>query len=198
VPIIIKADALGAVDAIVHEINKCANERIVPKIVATGVGDVSENDVRLVGGDAKALVIGFNVKASAQAREVAARDRVTIGIFDIIYRLAEWLKEQFERLTPKRETDQQIGLVRIIKTFNRTKEKQVVGGEVLEGIFTRGAKVKLIRRDAEIGRGKVVELQQQKVRAEKVEAGNQFGAQIEARIDIAPGDRLEAFETVIS
>jgi translation initiation factor IF-2 len=69
---------------------------------------------------------------------------------------------------------------------------------VLEGVLTRAATVKILRRDAEIGRGKLVDLQQQKVRAEKVEAGNQFGAQVEARIDIAPGDRLEAFETVIS
>ncbi len=197
VPILIKADALGAVDALLHEIEKLANEFIAPKIVANGVGDITDNDIRLLGSDVHGVVVGFNVKITAQARDLAERAGIAVGTFDIIYRMTEWLQEEFIRRTPKREIEERQGMAKVLKTFSRNKEKQIIGGEVIEGMLSHGARFKILRRDEEIGRGKVIELQQQKVKADKVAEGNQFGAQMESRIEIAPGDRLEAFETIV-
>lgn len=198
IPIIIKADALGTAEAIAEEAKKATlgHERIGIKILHLSVGAVGENDVMLAGGDHRAIVLGFRVPVENQARERARRDGVTIETFDVIYKLSEWLKAALVEQTPKITLEERTGAARILKTFNRTRDRQVVGGEIIEGVLVSGARIKIIRHGAEISRGKILGLQRQKAAAERVTLGGQCGIEAESKIEIAPGDILEAFQIV--
>ncbi|MDD5152983.1 MAG: translation initiation factor IF-2, partial [Candidatus Pacebacteria bacterium] len=95
--------------------------------------------------------------------------------------------------TPKVVGEETIGTLKVLKIFNATKHKQVVGGKVTKGVIKLDAQVKIMRRETEIGRGKVVELQQQKIATKEVLEGSECGIMVEAKIEITPGDILEAF-----
>ena len=97
---------------------------------------------------------------------------------------------------PKIEVEETVGRAKLIRVFSREKERQVVGGRVLEGKLTALGRVKIVRRDFEIGRGKIVELQQQKLKAREVAEGNEFGMMIESEYDVAEGDSIEEFTVV--
>ena len=118
---------------------------------------------------------------------------MTIKTFDIIYELSAWLAEELDRRTPKVLGEEIVGTAKILKTFSVAKHKQVIGGKVLSGVLEVGAQVKIMRRETEIGRGKIDGLQQQKLASKKVDEGNECGMMVEAKIEIAPGDVLEAF-----
>ena len=108
--------------------------------------------------------------------------------------MSEWLKIAMTERTPKIKVEEASGSAKVLKIFSKTKDKQILGAKVESGSITLGAEVKIIRRDAEIGKGRVKELQQQKNKTSEVSAG-EFGALIEAKIEIALGDRIEGFIT---
>ncbi len=193
VPLVIKADAAGAIDAILHEIGKIQVEGLTVKILTTGVGTITENDIRNASAGGEAIVLGFSVKSDAQAKAAAERFGVTIALFDIIYKLAEWLAEELEKRRPRVEVEEKNGLAKIVRIFGGSKGSYIVGGRVQEGLISLGDNVKILRRDFEIGRGKILELQQQKIKSKQVSEGLEFGAKVESKQEIAPGDVLEAF-----
>jgi len=196
IPVIIKSDALGAIDAILHEIKKIQVDNVEIKILASGGGSISENDVKLVSSDGDGIILGFGVSADASARSAAERFSVKIATFDIIYKMTEWLAEEMEKRRPRLEVEERKGSAKIIRIFNTEKNSHVVGGKVTEGVINVGDNVKIMRRDFEIGRGKVLELQQQKLKSKQVTEGLEFGAKIDSKQEIAQGDVLEAFEVV--
>ncbi|KKW34460.1 MAG: Translation initiation factor IF-2 protein [Candidatus Giovannonibacteria bacterium GW2011_GWA2_53_7] len=166
------------------------------KVVELGTGPISEADIKLGTTVADSLVLGFSVKATRAAEELAEREHVHIETFDIIYKLSEWLAEEIKRRTPTQQVEIILGEVKVLKIFSGTKAKQILGGTVLSGKLVDDKAVKIMRRDSEIGRGQVGELQQQKMRVKEVATGNQFGALIEAKIAIAVGDTLVAYDIV--
>jgi translation initiation factor IF-2 len=198
VPVIIRADALGAIDAIRHEIEKINNVLgIRVKILASGGGNITENDIKMAYSGNNALVIGFgSIKIDASAKDMADRFNITIATFDIIYKLSEWLAEELEKRRPRVVTEEKKGEAKIIRFFSGTKNSQIVGGKVKEGYIALGDNIRILRRDFEIGRGRVVELQQQKLKSKQVGEGYEFGAKIESKCEIAPGDMIEAYDTV--
>jgi translation initiation factor IF-2 len=141
----------------------------------------------------KAIVIGFNVKADKSALEVAERLGITISFFDIIYKITEWLKKEMEEKRPKIETVETTGRAKIIRAFSRTKERQIVGGKVMEGQINLNSTVRIMRREFEIGRGKIVNLEKNKTKTSLVEEGSEFGMMLESKIEIVAGDVLESF-----
>ena len=92
--------------------------------------------------------------------------------------------------------EESLGVAKILKIFSKTRDRQVIGGRVEKGEIKMGSDVKIMRRDFEIGRGKVRELQRQKNKVSEVPEGQEFGTMVEAKMDIAAGDRIEAFQTV--
>lgn len=190
-PIIIKADAAGSLEAILYELDKLSRERIVPKAVIAAVGTVSESDVKTAIATPGIIIFGFNTKVDPQAAALAERSGVGIESFDIIYKLTERVETLLTEREPRIEVEEILGSAKVLKTFSATKDKQVVGARVEKGMFEKGSTVKIIRREAEIGRGKVKELQQAKIAVESVNEGTEFGTMIESKIDIAPGDILE-------
>ncbi|MFZ2832174.1 MAG: translation initiation factor IF-2 [Minisyncoccia bacterium] len=193
VPIVLKSDVAGTLEAIEKELSKIERERLIIKIIAKGVGTIGENDAKLASGSDSAIILGFHTKVERGAQDIAERFGITIKTFDIIYKLSEWLNEELDRRTPKTMGEETVGTAKILKTFSATKHKQVIGGKILTGLLEVGAQVKIMRREVEIGRGKIEGLQSQKLPAKKVEEGNECGMMVDAKIEIAGGDILEAF-----
>ncbi len=196
VPIVIKTDVVGTAEAVEKEIMKLSGENIIPKIIGRGVGAISENDLKLASSDKEVIVLGFNVAIDSKARESNENLGVNIQTFDIIYKLTDWLKEEIEKRRPRVTAPEVTGKAKILKSFSSMKERQVIGGKVLEGILGVGANVKIMRRDFEIGQGRIIELQQQKIKTKEVAEGNDCGMLVETKTEIAPGDVLEAFVMV--
>ena len=199
VAVIIKADVAGSLEAIEHELEKIKEEKLKIKILAGGVGEITEGDIKLAATGAiteRAIIIGFNVKIDTNAKAAAERLGVQVEFFDIIYKLSEWLEIFIAARRPKVTTEEMTGRAKILKIFSQNKDKQIIGGRVEEGALSPGAIVKILRREAEIGRGKIRGLQQQKNAIQEAKKDTEFGALVEAKIEIATGDRLEAFSLV--
>lgn len=192
VPVAIKADAAGAIDAIKHEIAKIHAEGVRFKIILEGIGTIGENDVQSVGFGKQGLIVGFNVKVDGAAEELARRGGVDIGLFDIIYRLSEWLEEKLETRRPRKEVKEITGSAKVLKVFSAEKDKQIIGGKLEGGILKVKDRFSINRRGEIVGEGEVVGLQQSKAPTKSVESG-EFGAQVESKISIAGGDTLECF-----
>lgn len=196
IPIIVKTDAQGSLDALVYEIAKLENERIVPRIILSGLGSISENDVRTALSHPNPIIVAFHTKVDPQAASLALRLNIPIQNFDIIYKLTEWLESALKERTPTVETEETTGAAKILKFFSKTRDKQIVGGRVESGTIVSGEQVKIMRREALIGRGRIRELQVQKEKIGRAEEGQEFGAMVESKIELAPGDKLECFELV--
>jgi translation initiation factor IF-2 len=192
VPIIIRTDTAGTADAVVSEIRKLELPSIKWKILSAGVGTIGENDIRMAAVDKDTIVIGFNAKMDPRARDLNEQLQVTIATFDIIYKLSDHLKELLEERRPRVETLVVAGVLKAQKIFSKTKDRQVVGGTVQTGEISVGNTVRILRRENEIGQGTIVHLEQSRVKTKTVIEGLACGALIESRIEIAPGDMIEA------
>ena len=195
-PVTIKANNAGTIEAIEHEIAKISHERLAIKIISKGIGEISEGDVKSAGGKEGSLILGFSVGSDASAKALAERLGITIITFDIIYKLTEYLEALILEKAPKIEVEEKTGVAKVLKFFSRVKDKQVIGARAEEGVLSSNAEVRIMRREAEIGRGHIRELQRQKMKVGTVEAVNEFGAMVESKIELAPGDKLECFKIV--
>lgn len=194
VPLVIKADTLGALEAIKKEVRKLTVPGVKIKILEAGIGAITESDIKMSSAAADAIIVGFNVKIEKAVKDLAAKYQISCGTFDIIYKLSEWLEMELARRRPVIEEEMVIGTAKIIKLFSQTKNKQIVGGLVIDGRIASGRKTRIKRRDAEIGEGEILELRQQQTAVSEMEKGKQFGALIESRVALAAGDRLEILE----
>lgn len=193
IPIMLKADVAGSLEAIEKEIAKIKHDTAVFKIVAKGVGPITLSDIKSLSTEGDILIIGFNVSTDKSAKEEAERLGVIVSQFNIIYKMTEWLEEEMERLRPRVETVETKGRAKIIRAFSRTKERQIVGGKVIEGQINLNSVVKIMRREFEIGRGKIVNLEQNKSKTSVVTEGTEFGTMVESKVEIVAGDVLESF-----
>lgn len=196
IPIIIKADVIGSLEGIKHELSKIKNEKVKLKIVSESIGDINENDIKSTQGDPSIIIVAFNSKPDAKTATLIERSAVQVKSFNIIYNLVEFLKETVLSKVPKEYIDQASGTAKIMAVFSKNKDKQILGGKVQEGSLSVGSEVKILRRDAEIGRGKIKELQKQKVKTDEVAEGFEFGCMIESKTEIAQGDKIQGFITV--
>ncbi|MEY2664620.1 MAG: translation initiation factor translation initiation factor [Candidatus Parcubacteria bacterium] len=195
-PIIIKADVTGSLDGIKHELAKITHDKVHIKIVTEGIGVVSETDVKTAQSDPNMIIIAFNAKPDSKARAILERTAVRIESFNIIYNLIEFMRNEVAIRIPKEYIEETTGRAKILAIFSKNKDRQIIGGKVQEGTIVQGADVKIIRRDAVIGSGKIKELQQQKAKTAEVAMGFEFGALIESKIELTEGDKFECFKTV--
>lgn len=198
IPILLKADVAGSLEAIEKEISKIKckganSESASFRIISKGVGPITLSDIKNLSNSENVIVIGFNVKTDKSAVEVAENAGITISTFNIIYKMTEWLEEEMEKRRPRVETIETTGRAKIIRAFSRTKERQIIGGKVVEGQLILNGNIKIMRRDFEIGRGKIVNLEKGKVKTSVVEEGLEFGMMIESKIEVASGDVIELF-----
>jgi translation initiation factor IF-2 len=196
IPVILRADTIGSLEAIKSELQKLANEKITTKIISEGIGPISLNDIKFALSSTEPLILSFNVKADGAASELAMRSGLPINSFNIIYELLDFAKEKLTELTPKQEMMETAGTAKILKTFSQDKKTQVLGGRVEQGTIEKDTPFKILRRDAEIGDGRVRELQIMKQKTSAVNEGNEFGMMVESKIEIAPGDKLVTYRIV--
>ncbi|MCX6786607.1 MAG: translation initiation factor IF-2 [Candidatus Kaiserbacteria bacterium] len=196
-PIVVKADVAGSIDAILHELTKITHERGVVRVVASGVGSVSENDVKVAHASG-GVIIAFHVGTDTIANELAERDAVVILPFSIIYELSEKVAELLEARVPAITIEKELGRATVLKIFSSSAKKQVLGVRSVSGIFTVGNHIKIVRRDTEIARGKILNLQQARSNVKEIKTDGEFGIEIETRGDAAHGDELISFIPVES
>ena len=191
-PIIIKADVAGSLDAIVHELAKITHEHATVRVVSCGVGSVSETDVKSANASG-GVVIAFNVGTDVIARDLAERDGISIKSFSIIYELSDEIKKLLASRVPTIEIEKELGRALVLKAFSSGAKKQVLGARYVSGALTVGTRVKVIRKDVEISRGSIKNIQQARSDVKEIHTEGDFGIEIEARENAVYGDELIAF-----
>ncbi|OGG61242.1 translation initiation factor IF-2 [Candidatus Kaiserbacteria bacterium RIFCSPHIGHO2_02_FULL_49_34] len=197
IPVVIKADTLGSIEAITTEIDKLKNDRVDIKIVSATIGDISVTDIQNANATSHAIVVGFHNKIDRPATELAERLNVATKSFEIIYDLADWMKTMIDDRLPRKEEEVESGKIKILKHFSAQKNVHVMGGKVLEGTMSVKQRVHIMRRDIKLGNGVVENLQQSKSNVERVTEG-EFGMQIATKVDVSEGDVLVPFTIVVS
>ncbi|MAZ40817.1 translation initiation factor IF-2 [bacterium] len=198
IPLVIKADVLGTLEAIEKEVNKLdiPEDRAYIKILAKGIGDVSENDLKVAASAQDPIVIGFNVKVDKAAKDFADNAGITPQLFSIIYKINEYLQPEITNRIPKIKVEEVAGSAKIIKLFSQVKNKQLVGMKVNDGTIALAKPIRVIRNDAEVGRARAHEMQIQNIKITEGNKGDQIGAQVESKLTLALGDVLEFVDEV--
>ncbi len=195
-PLIIKADTGGSLEAVEAEVLKQATDKVTIKVVAKGIGSISESDLKSASGSGNPAIVGFNVGLDPQAKSVSERGGVTVQTFDIIYKLGEWVAELVKTRTPKVTVVTIKATIKVLKIFTTEKDKQVIGGKVTEGEIASGDEFNILRRGAPIGKGRIRELQRLKEKVSSVPGGSEFGAFVSTSIGIMPGDELQVVTSI--
>ncbi|MDD3020086.1 MAG: translation initiation factor IF-2 [Alphaproteobacteria bacterium] len=194
-PVIIKGDVHGSVEAIVGSLNKITEEQteVGVKILFSGVGPISESDVTLAKAS-NAFVVGFNVRANAQAREMAKRDKVEIRYYNIIYNIIDDVKAVLGGMLSPLVREEYLGQAEIRQVFNITKVGKIAGCMVQSGMVKRGSKVRLLRDDVVIHEGMLKTLKRFKDEVKEVREGMECGMAFENYDDIKDGDIIECYD----
>jgi translation initiation factor IF-2 len=192
-PVIVKADVQGSLEAISSSLERLNTDEIGVRILHSAVGGITESDIALASAS-KAFVIGFNVRASTQARELSKVLGVDIKYYSIIYNLVDEVKAAMGGMLSPTITETTLGYAEIREVFNVTKFGKVAGCYVTEGVIKRHAHVRLIRDQVVIYQGKLKALKRFKDDAKEVASGFECGVTFENYDDIKKGDRFEAFE----
>lgn len=192
-PVLVKADVHGSTEAIVGALQKLGTEAVGAQIIHSGVGGINESDVALARAS-NALVIGFNVRANPQARELAKRDGVDIRYYSIIYNLTDDMKSMLSGMLAPVTRENLLGYAQIREVFNITKVGKVAGCMITEGMVKRGAKIRLLRDDVVIHEGDIAQLKRFKDDVREVKEGYDCGIAIANYNDIRVGDVIECFE----
>jgi translation initiation factor IF-2 len=191
-PLLVKGDVQGSVEAIAGALRKIGNEEVEARIIHSGVGGVTESDIALANAS-KAVVIGFNVRANAQAKMLADQSGVEIRYYNIIYDLVDDVRAAMSGLLAPTLREIFLGNALILEVFNISRVGKVAGCRVTEGKVERGAKVRLIRDNVVIHEGTLSTLKRFKDEVREVPAGQECGMGFANYQDIRVGDVIECF-----
>src|SRR5579883_1993079 len=192
-PVLIKADVQGSAEALAGAISRLSTDKVTTRVIYSGVGGISEADLTLARASG-ALIIGFNVRANAQAREIAKRDKIDIRYYSIIYKVTEDIQQLMLGLLDPTYKETFIGNAQIREVFRITKVGNVAGCMVTEGMVKRGAKVRLLRDNVVIHEGVLKTLRRFKDEVREVQSGYECGMAFENYDDIKVGDVIECFD----
>ncbi|ANL38608.1 UNVERIFIED_ORG: translation initiation factor IF-2 [Rhizobium esperanzae] len=191
-PLVIKGDVQGSIEAIAGALEKLGTDEVRARIVHSGAGGITESDISLAEAS-NAAIIGFNVRANAQARQFAERQGIEIRYYNIIYDLVDDVKAAMSGLLSPERRETFIGNAEILEVFNITKVGKVAGCRVVEGKVERGAGVRLIRNDVVVHEGKLKTLKRFKDEVSEVPMGQECGMAFENYEDMRVGDVIECF-----
>ncbi len=191
-PLVIKGDVQGSIEAIAGALEQLGTSEVAARIIHSGVGGVTESDVTLAAASS-AAIIGFNVRANAQARAAAERDGVEIRYYNIIYNLVDDVKAAMSGLLTPERRETMLGNAEILEIFNISKVGKVAGCRVTDGVVERGANVRLIRDNVVIHEGKLSTLKRFKDEVREVQAGQECGMAFEKYEDMRAGDVIECY-----
>ncbi len=192
-PVVIKGDVQGSVEAIVSTLEKMGNDEVRVRVLHSAVGPISEADVTLARAS-EGLIIGFNVRAIPQARDMARRDDVDIRYYSIIYDVADDVRQMLTGMLAPTVKEKFLGYASVREVFNITKVGKVAGCLITEGMVKRGCKVRLLRDNVVIHEGNLSTLRRFKEDVKEVRESYECGMAIENYHDIQVGDVIECFE----
>lgn len=190
--IVLKADVLGSLEAIITSLLKLEHPEVAPSIIAKGLGNINESDI-LRAADSGALLLGFNVKPTLAAENLAKEKKVEIKIYHVIYHLIDEVRNQLEKLLIPEVIRTELGRLKVLAIFYQEKNSMVVGGQVTKGKILPKAKVDVIRDGKIITTGNIVQLQINKVDVNEADHGKECGIKYEGKPVIEVGDILEVY-----
>jgi len=192
-PVVIKADAQGSIEAIQGSAEKIGTDEVSVRILHTGVGAINESDITLAKASG-AMVIGFNVRANPQARDLASGDKIDIRYYSIIYEVIDDLKGMLSGMLVPARRENFLGNAAIQEVFSISKVGKIAGCRVTDGVVRRGASVRLLRDNVVIHEGKLATLKHFKDEEREVRAGSECGMAFENYQDLRAEDVIECFE----
>ncbi len=193
--ILVKADVDGSAQALTDSLLKISNSDVAVKVVRRAVGPITESDVMLAAAS-QAIIIGFHVRPTLKAKDLAEQEKVDIRLYKVIYDAIDDVKKALEGLLEPEEREQILGLTEVREVFKISRMGTVAGCYVLNGKINRNARIRLIRNDVEIYEGRLSSLKRFKDDVREVVSGYECGLMIENYNDIKVGDQIEAFEVV--
>jgi translation initiation factor IF-2 len=196
VAVVVKADVQGSAEAIQVVVTKVGNEEVRVRVLHAAVGQITESDVQLAKAS-DAIIIAFNVRANAQARELAHRDGVDIRYYSIIYEVADDIEKLVKGKLAPVHREKFLGYAEIRQVFNITKTGKVAGCYVTEGLVKRGSGVRLLRDNVVIHQGELSQLKRFKDDVKEVARGYECGLSFAGFQDLQVGDVVECYETEI-
>ncbi len=194
-PVIIKADVQGSAEAIESSIIKLSTEEVRTAVIHKGVGAITESDVALANSG-KGFIVGFNVRAIPQARDMAKRDGVDIKYYSIIYELIDDIKNLLSGLLKPEISENITGNVEIREVFSISKVGNIAGCFVKEGSITRNSKIRLLRDNVVVYTGSISSLKRFKEEVKEAKTGYECGVMLENYSDIKVNDIIETFEVI--
>ena len=192
-PVVVKSDVQGSLEAIVGSLEKISTAEVSVRVLHSAVGGITESDVILAKAS-NAVIIGFNVRANPQARDLARRDGVEIRYYSIIYNLIDDMRAALSGLLAPTLRERLLGNASIREVFNITRVGKVAGCLVTDGVVRRGAKVRLLRDNVVIHEGSLKTLKRFKDEVREVREGYECGMAFENYENVAVGDVIECFE----
>jgi translation initiation factor IF-2 len=192
-PVVIKTDVQGSIEAITGSLNKLATDEVAVNLLHGGVGGINESDITLAQASG-AVVIGFNVRANAQARKLAQRDNVEIRYYSVVYNLIDDLKASLSGMLAPTLRERILGNAQVLEVFDISKIGNIAGCRVTDGLIKRTSSVRLLRDETVIYEGKLSALKRFKDDAREVKDGLECGIAFENYHDILEGDIIEAYE----
>ena len=193
-PVVIRADTLGSMEAIAAETQKIGDETRGIDIIQSGIGDISEGDVKAAIAAGSPALIGFNVKLDRLGEALARNHGVPFEEYSIIYKLTERLEELLAAHGPKRTKEVELGRAKILKVFSSRKDEHLIGASVTTGKIDAAKPFRLTRRKEFITNGEVMTMQSGRKDVSQVGEGGEFGAQVMLREKPQEGDMIESYE----
>ena len=193
--IVVKADVQGSVEAIKQSLVKLSNEEVVVKIIHGGVGAINESDVTLAAAS-NAIIIGFNVRPDATAKETAEREGVDVRLYRVIYNAIEDVEAAMKGMLEPVFEEKVLGHAEVRQTFKASGVGTIAGSYVLDGTFERDCQARIVRDGVVIYDGKLASLKRFKDDVKEVKAGYECGFVFERFNDVKEGDQVEAFKMV--
>jgi translation initiation factor IF-2 len=193
--LVIKADVQGSQEALIHALTQLATDEVKVGVVHAGVGGITESDVNLAMAS-RAVIIGFNTRADANARKLAESAGIQVRYYNIIYEAVDEIKAALSGMLPPERKESVLGMVQVRQVFRISKIGTVAGCYVTEGLVKRSAQVRLLRENVVIHTGDIDSLKRFKDDVREVKAGFECGMSLKSFSDLKEGDQFEVFETV--
>lgn len=202
--LILKTDVLGSVEAIEEVLKNLPQEKVILRILKSEVGEINESDVKLAKSaqvskkglrhsTGQIVILGFRVKSNSTAKQLAEREKIRIANFEIIYDLVEEVRKFMERIMEAEVVREDLGKLKVLAVFLTEKNRQIIGGKVIEGEVKKGVQAEVFREEALLGRGKLINLQRNKKDIERIGKGEECGMLYEGDTKIEEGDILVVY-----